>query len=409
MTVHQVLACACWLFVFAGFVVYQTIVQRGYVGPVLGGFFTFSISVSLLALLPGWLRLSLSEWKNRWRRGVPVGASVPILFWAFMAIFGASLALGLYRGVNSEITFPLLAYFIKFLGLYVLATSVPLVHQQFAMWNRIVFIALAILILRNSSDGSYLVHLVGGVDHAQQLDYHGLALAFSLISLFAVVGIRALPVRWCLWAVALVGLFFIGARSEFAGFLIAVSVIELLKANSGVKIVTLGCAVLVSVFAVSALLERILLIDSRVLGLIDLQQDQSATERQGMSRSAWSVIQDNPIFGSFAHYQPGEYAHNILSTWVDLGLAGFAVLLLLLTSTFAMLLSCRRKGNGSAVEAAIGLSVMCFVLVLYAKTYFYQLIPLATGVSVACMLRSTTRTERWYEWRPRAIYRRAVI
>lgn len=394
MTTHQVLASACWFFVFAGFIIYQTVVQRGYLSPIFGGFFTFSILASLVVLLPAWLKNSLKKWTSYLRHDIPAHAVIPILFWAYMLIFGVNLAFGLYLGVSAEIIYPLIAYFIKFIGLYVLTTSVPLTHEDFLRWNRVVFVSLALLVVLNSSDGSYLIHLVSSLEQEQQLDYHGLALSFSLVALLGIYGVRSLVIRWGLWGIALVALFLIGARSEFAGFFIAAAVIEVLKASSVIGKVRLVSGALIALLTMRYFFDKIMIIDSRVLGLIDLKQDESAIERNAVARAAWNAVRENPILGKLASYEPGEYAHNILSAWVDLGLLGFLLLSSILVLQIAFLAHRALKCRRSSIEMAFGLAVMCLVLVFYAKTYFYQLIPITTGVVVGYSCIRATRANR---------------
>jgi hypothetical protein len=63
--------------------------------------------------------------------------------------------------------------------------------------------------------------------------------------------------------------------------------------------------------------------NNRTVQLFDLSHSSSAVAREHLASNAWRTITENPIFGDFASYPDGHYAHNILCAWVDFGLPGF--------------------------------------------------------------------------------------
>ena len=70
--------------------------------------------------------------------------------------------------------------------------------------------------------------------------------------------------------------------------------------------------------------------DNRTLELLDLSHSSSAGLRHQLTEQALASIGRHPLLGEYGNYEPGLYAHNLLSAWVDLGLLGFAALLALL-------------------------------------------------------------------------------
>jgi hypothetical protein len=70
--------------------------------------------------------------------------------------------------------------------------------------------------------------------------------------------------------------------------------------------------------------------ENRILQLLDLSHSTSAVARQHLSQNALRTISENPVFGDFASYPDGHYAHNVLCAWVDFGLFGVVFFMSLL-------------------------------------------------------------------------------
>jgi hypothetical protein len=70
--------------------------------------------------------------------------------------------------------------------------------------------------------------------------------------------------------------------------------------------------------------------ENRILQLLDLSHSSSAVARQHFSQNALQTISENPVFGDFASYPDGHYAHNVLCAWVDFGLFGMVFFMSLL-------------------------------------------------------------------------------
>lgn len=382
---RQSIAIFCWLLVFPGFIIYQGLVLLGYVPSFLGGFFTASITLSMVLLLPFWIRDAVRYWRRLPRLlHLPIVEVMPVVFWLYILIFLTVVVIGATSGVEPEITHPLFAYILKFIGLYILSLSVPLFSNRFIRMNLAAFLLLSLWIVLNSHAGSYLIHKYNPMDEDTQFDYQGLGLSFSLVALFAIYSVRNEFFRWLLWALALTCLFLIGARSEFVGFVLAVAVIEFQYANNPVKAIRLlFLCILLGFFGfVHFMVPGQEVGSGRMLGLLDLSSDQSAIERREMYQDALGVVAENPVFGQFAAYEPGRYAHNIVSAWADFGLIGLMILCALLASPFVFYVVARVRRIKPTLSLLIGISSMCLFLVLVAKTYFYQLIPISFGLFV---------------------------
>jgi hypothetical protein len=90
-----------------------------------------------------------------------------------------------------------------------------------------------------------------------------------------------------------------------------------------------------------------------------------------MLADARQTISASPIFGDYASYTPGHYAHNILSAWVDLGLFGFVYLLaMLIWPAISMgitgLFSTRNSG-----EFVLGFALVSVTILLLFKSHYF--------------------------------------
>ena len=365
------LVVACWILVFPGHFIYQTIVQLGLIRPLLGGYFTASIVAVLIFLMP-YLLLNFQTHRSK------ISGRLSKIFWLYVAIFFLTVVVGSMRGADPEIVNPLFAYIIKFIGLYVLAVLTPWENRKFIKILGYFHFALFVFIVFNSSEGVYLVNHLNDFDENFQFDYQGVALSFSVLSLAAGYSTKSFLVRWFQWIFALGGLFLIGARSEFVGVIFAIALVELMREKIRAEIIALvGLLIVFIVISVVVLFSVDL--DGRMFGLLNFSEDQSVMERREINASAWATIVEYPIFGDFASYTPGGYGHNILSAWVDMGVIGFVLLLILLGVPMIHIILFRIRGCTGAYDLAFAYLGMCLLMLMFAKSYFYQLIPIAVG------------------------------
>jgi len=371
-----------WILVFPGFILYQTLVQHGAITPALGGGFTFATIVSLIALTPSLALRAASQFIESRRPSSATSLLPALLYWVYISIFTLSVLLGVLNDIDDDITSPLLAYGFKFAALYLVITSLPLSASWFSPLNRATLVALSVLIITNSPDGEFLGSLETTTSGETQLDYQGIGLAYAVVALAGIYSVPKYFSRWLYWLLAGACLYLIGARSEFVGFLVAAAVIEVIAAKTLANIIAL---ISLAIAFIALLLSAFFWLnqtDSRMLSLLNLSNDTSAIERRALTEATFVVIDDNPLFGSFASYTPGQYAHNILSAWADLGLHGLLSLVAVIALPALAPIVCPNIKRRPIFPLSLGLATMCLTLVLFAKTYFYQLIPISFAVFV---------------------------
>lgn len=365
-------AAIAFVLIFPTYFYYQTLVNAEFLAPILGGYFTAGAAAATPLLIYGAMRHRLS---------IGAGTVSAAVFAFFLLLFGAAALAGIQRGADDEITSSHLAYLFKFCVLFLVARLVDAQAAGFRRLTALLLIAIIGLVLITGQDGRFLQAAVLSelTELPFLLDYQGLAYAFIVIALYCLPQLRR-TMRYLLYCASLASLFLIGARSEFAGFLVMAMVIEYCHARARaafLSVVLLGMTALSTVY----LLNQDAVAEHRIFGLLKLSSDQSAQERAEMHSAALRTIADNPFSGAYASYEPGHYAHNIFSAWVDIGLVGFTTLVLLQALPIAMML---RRFGASARDPlyvqVLAAQVLTTLLLLLAKNYTYQMIPVALGL-----------------------------
>lgn len=376
-------AAAAFLILFPSFITYHVLVQGGTLPPVLGGYGTASAVLALPFAGYAFTRqLQSRGFAPTW---------LEALFVAHLVLFGSVVFLGRQAGVNPTITGPHLAYLFKFVVWYLVARSL---NGEWRWTRRVALVSFAGIIalvlgvaLARRSIAVVLLPLDPG---AAAGDYQASAMIFVAMASFA---IPPLPrwLRWPVYVLAVATLFLVGARSEFAAFFVLAVVIEFCKARSRLLLTLLVVAgALGSVLFLSTL--DVSSSTNRVLGLLQVAADHSAILRREMMIEGIRTIIEHPVLGAYASYIPGEYSHNILSAWVDLGLVGFFLVSLLVCIPLGGL-AMRFASDSRRDDFIRALAIGCVValLMLAAKHHTYQLIPVSLGLYVRYRIERRTR------------------
>lgn len=369
------MALAAFLLMFPGAFAYQTAVQGGMIPPVLGGFFTAAAIMAAPVVFVSYLG------ETRIRPGRPglIGAA----FALFLAFFLLVVLLGVYGGGDEEITQPHLAYVFKFVVIYFLMRSLPVEEPSvrkicvLVLWSMILFV-----VLLSSGQRFFGMKLEDATVGDYLFDYQGLALVYIVVLICALPSVRRSG-RYLLYALSAYVLFLIGARSELLGLLVLVTIVEFcLESNRYLYAAILSALIAAAAYFVFSQggVFGSMDVTNRVLNLRDLQSDVSFSERRQSLDLALHTIAAHPLVGNYASYPVGDYAHNILSAWVDFGLVGF---LLFGIVAYGPVISLARDFRGGKNEhlfvIAFASAGIVAVLVSVSKAYVYQLVPVALG------------------------------
>jgi len=137
---------------------------------------------------------------------------------------------------------------------------------------------------------------------------------------------------------------------------------------------------------------------NRFFELFAPEASSSATARSELTANALTTIYANPIFGEYGSYAYstgygiGDYSHNLLSAWVDLGIIGFFFYVLLFFVAGRIVLKALKNTalNVNFISLAMGYLGFTVLLMLFAKDYKYMTFGLAMGF-LAKMLNDSRR------------------
>jgi hypothetical protein len=313
---------AAFILLYPGFFFYQTLLGIGAIGAYLGGYFTL---VALLLLIP--LVVSFTGAVRRNKNYVSDFDWWLVLFVIYYLVI---LAVNYAAGADQIIIERYVQSMIFCFETYVMFRMVDLEDKRFIMMIVSSLLLMSVITYYFSIGGFFYLQ---ALDEAQSPEnvatYQGFARSYiyTYLVLISVVGSRAL--RYPLYGIATCALFLNGARSEFSAVLFLIPIIELCYAKHRL------CAIFVLVFVIgfiAASIDQItsMLPDNRILQLLDLSHSTSGVARQHLSQNALRTISENPVFGDFASYPDGNYAHNVLCAWVDFGVLGIVFFMSLL-------------------------------------------------------------------------------
>ncbi|MBC7684271.1 MAG: O-antigen ligase family protein [Bdellovibrionales bacterium] len=318
---HRRLAHLAFLLLFPGFFFYQTLLGLGKMGAFLGGYFSEIIVLLILPLL--------FSYAIKFKR-YGLNSKVDLYFAIFLAYFLLIIGINFLAGANLTTILNHLRTIGYLVTLFIVFKTIDLDDQLFKLALIMSLVGMAAIIFSFSVDGTfYLANQNLARDSDSVATYQGFSRSY-FITLAVVVSFIKLPwQRALIYCIAVPALYVNGARSEFVGLLFMLPIIEICRSQR--KLRTL--AVIIAILAIVALnFELIIstLPTNRMLELLDLSQSTSANARHELKRLAINTIVANPVLGEYASYPPGDYAHNVLSAWVDLGLFGFIFILSLL-------------------------------------------------------------------------------
>lgn len=395
---HDRLVSMAVVLLFPGYFLYHVLVAQAFIPAFVGGYSSAAALIVMPFVAFAYARKVL----------VQPGGQVRVLDFAFLIFvcYFAAIVLGnLLLGASERIAIPHLGIVAQFLALFLLFSLVDVTQPLMRRVVALSFGFMSAVTFLHASDGAFKV-LSEEVDAAIEplADYQGYAFVYFVLALLLAAS-SSLGTRLLVYLIACPALYLIEARSEFVGFLFGAGLIELLYAPSRPAMALFGLAG-VCLFAMSVTLPAGLP-ESRILSVVRYSEDQSAMERSELSLRALEAIGRSPVTGEYAGYAPGEYAHNLLSAWVDLGLVGFAVFLGLLFSVGVILLArFRDRSRRTPYVLALTFVAVELLLALAAKNFTYQLYPIALALAARELapIRKAVRHEksldrRWKQWK----------
>jgi hypothetical protein len=306
---------------FPGFFAYQTLLGLGLIRAYLGGYFAIVSLLMLPVLLLSYLRRMQAQAFRVHR--------VDAAFLAFLAYFAAIVVCNAPSADLAMIGYHILAI-AYMLILFIVFKSLDFHSRRFRLTQLISLAAMSAVVFAFSVDGSFYLAALGAArDPDSVATYQGFSRSYLVPLAVVLACTRRAPLRWALYALGLPTLYINTARSEFGALLFLIPLIEFHASRHRMAMLA---AFLLLFMLINFNLDTILAAvpSNRTLELLDLSHSSSVSARHHLTEQALHTIAQHPILGAYASYAGGNYSHNILSAWVDLGLFGFIALLLLL-------------------------------------------------------------------------------
>lgn len=377
------------LILFPGYFVYHWGVYYEFWPPFAGGLF----GAAAIFLL-GALSIPLT-WKLVRARGMVLAWI--ILVCVVLAYSGTLALLHFVFGVGLEATpaagLQVAETLVMMLSLFLVGVAAPWADLKFvrlvALAGCVSVLLLAWALVRDAGTG------FGSPLHETASSYQGLARSLMVSFLIVLVGVRSYVLRVVATILAVFGLFGLGARSEFVGFVFGVMLVAAVFPGRWAT-VRLGAAlVLAALVPVFLSLTGELLqgtTAARMAQLLDVSTSTSWQRRGFLTQQALRQVSQSPVFGAYGAHQAfggtAGYAHNYLSAYVAFGAFGFLGFLSLLAAPMvASFRQLRRDPSDVAVRFSFILSACCFFLAVLSKSVFWVLPALAWGSTTAWMLR----------------------
>jgi hypothetical protein len=366
-----------FIIIFPGFFAYAWLTSLGVLPSALGGYVpqaAFGVSMFLL-LFGGMLRKRLS--------------GIDVVFWVFIVFLIFVVTANTLGSADDSLAKSYASALFQWLSLYYLFKHLgPISLVRAPVISSFVF--MVVFVYFNMNFG---VSAVFSVDYAQSdrvaPTYQDFALYF-LVCALAIASFTSSGLgRLLVFIVTIATLLVLGARSELVGGVVGLIAVELMRRGFLRTLVVL-------VFAVAPLL----LIGYRTMATADIEKNrtllwiESLTEtgelfnddvRTAANAKGWETIKESPIFGDFGNYASGEYAHNVLSVWVDFGLLGLALFLAAVVVPLRQVVRYRAVFEPEISQRVFCLSVflVSILLIMTSKSFGYPMIPVALGLSAS--------------------------
>lgn len=353
------MAQTAFLLLFPVFFFYQTLLGIGAIGAFLGGYFTL---VAMVLLLP----LSYS-YMHAVKTNKDFVSNVDLCLVLFAVFYSLVLLVNYAAGKDVMIVERYAQALIFCFETYVIFRLIDLEDKGFIRILYLSLVIMSVITFYFSVGGFFFLQALGEAKNPESLaTYQGFARSYIYTFLIIISTARSVVMRFVLYAVVTGALFLNGARSEFSAVLFLIPLNELYFAKR--KLPALFALTLLSMFLVSGVDSIVTMLpENRILQLLDLSHSSSANTRQRFANDAMRTISQSPIFGDFASYPDGHYAHNIITTWVDFGLFGFLFLAILLALHGLWLLLNGFLSKKKSPDFVLAWSFVC-VAILWALT-----------------------------------------
>jgi hypothetical protein len=226
--------------------------------------------------------------------------------------------------------------------------------------------------------------------------------AVILFSFYVISSVRSRALYVAIMSVTIMALYLIGSRFGLVSYLVAVSALFFIRLKFTGRFLLLALSVPIVFIAYSFLYDQFLLVDNinnnRLLRLIfETDQDTSLIARLTYHENAIQIFKQSYLIGDYKYYldqgSTGEYAHNFLSFWSELGFLGVLIsfLFFYLTSK-TLIISYNEIRNEKRLYGFLFLITVYFIFAfLLAKSYTWMPLYFIVGVCFSYLAASNIK------------------
>lgn len=321
---------------------------------------------------------------------------VELFFLIYILYFLFVVGFAFAKNKSNVITTAHLSIIIQFVCLFMIFRLVDFHNSNFKTWNLITWHILSFLIV-----GFAIIEplkISPNMDSAVKdnlATYQSFGFVYLVVTVITIVLQKNSILRVYVFVIAIFCLFINGSRSDILAMGIGMTILEAIKV--GKLRVLLTSLILAPFFVTLVIIVEQYFPYSRGLLIFSLQGDNSLSQRLNQLERGLAVISNNYLTGDYASYKEGEYIHNILSAWVDLGLIGFLyyIILILFCSIYSILIKMRSDSNNIYLESAICFFLISIILLAVAKTFTYLLVPISIGLLANSLQKKNKSLEKF--------------
>lgn len=359
-----------FIFICPGTILYYVAITSQIIPPVTGGYFGSSTAVALIVLIPTYLLTLLRTGQTQ---------KTDIYYFGFLLYFASVALINLaHSSESATFTWHMIAI-AQCVSIFLVCKGVIRAQKLPGKLLTLSWVVTSICMMSITVGGRFSLREISP-NLAEIPSYQTFALCYFLLSFVMIVGTKSVAVRTVINVIAIICLYMNGARSEFVAYILFAAIYEFLCSRTKSLPVLAATVVVMSAIAIinSGAVE---LPESRIISLIDLENDKSSNERNKISSQGMERIFNSPLLGDYGNYPKGEYIHNILSVWHDLGLAGLVFMVLLILSPMIRLATAIISGvrQDRLVYASLAILLSATVLLIVGKYFTYLMIPAALG------------------------------
>lgn len=387
-----------FVFLIPGYFLYHWLSKLDLIPMLLAGY-----TIESAALVLAWAALwALPSLVNGTRGPVRL-CRAEVLFGAFMLFFGFLVSVHWMNDTAPKVSVSHTGAMLQLMAMFVVFRFAPLGSPSLHRVLQLTVVLMSLLVYNLAATDEFGQFFANN-DDPKSANYQGLSRMFMLTVLVIAAFTPSLPSRVLHYLNATVVIFLLGARSELVALLVFAATCEwMLTRRKGLRylLLTLLMGTMVATLPNFFSLLKDLLPDNRALSLLEFESDGSVLARDAVNSFALETIAAYPILGDYGSYAvlggAGNYAHNILSVWVDLGIAGMGLLVSLLVLLLVTYFKMRKRRflfpSQSAALRLLGTGLLAQVLFFLVAAKNFTDVSIAIVVGVTGLLYAQLRAD----------------